>query len=74
MRDEGGHRVPFLARWPGRIDPGRTSDTYLSLTDLVATASKLAGVSLPETAALDSFDMLPALQGEASPRPYVITG
>jgi hypothetical protein len=71
---EGGHRVPFLARWPGRIPAGLVSDTPLSLVDLAATAAALAGVALPECAALDSFDMMPALLGQPSPRPYVVMG
>ncbi len=71
---EGGHRVPFLARWPGRIEPGSISDSVISLVDLTATAAALVGASLPAEAALDSFDMLPALQGKDSLRPYTVTG
>ncbi len=66
---EGGHRVPFLARWPGRIQPGTTSDQLVSLTDLLATAAAVTGASLPADAGEDSYNILPALLGEASPRP-----
>ncbi|MEX2579553.1 MAG: sulfatase-like hydrolase/transferase [Verrucomicrobiales bacterium] len=61
---EGGHRVPFVARWPGRIAAGSTSDALLSLTDLPATAAALAGAVLSPMAALDSFDQSPVLLGE----------
>jgi arylsulfatase A len=69
---EGGYRVPLLARWPGRIAPGSISDSTVSLVDVMATAAGLAGVKLPEEAALDSFDMLPALLGRETGRPYVM--
>ena len=57
---EGGHRVPFLARWPGRVQPGSTSDQLLCFTDMMATFAAIVGSELPETAT-DSHDMLPAL-------------
>lgn len=74
---EGGHRVPFFARWPGRIAPGTTNAETISLVDLTATACAVAGVSLPPTAALDSYNILPALlgtPGEGSLRPYTVMG
>jgi arylsulfatase A-like enzyme len=58
---EGGHRIPFLARWPGRIRPGRASDQITCLTDLMATAAEVTGFSLPAEAGEDSFSILPAL-------------
>ena len=61
---EGGHRVPFIARWPGKIAPGRTSDQTVCLTDVMATCAALTGVTLPADAAEDSFDMLPVLLGK----------
>ncbi len=57
---EGGHRIPFLARWPGRIRPGRVSDQLTCLTDLMATAAEITGLSLPRDAGEDSFSILPA--------------
>jgi arylsulfatase A-like enzyme len=62
---EGGHRVPFIARWPGHIAPGTTSDDLACLVDLPATAAAVAGEKLPEEgAASDSFNLLPTLLGQ----------
>jgi len=60
---EGGHRVPFIARWPGRIAPGSVSDQLVCLTDLLATVTELLGVPLPAAAGEDSFSLLPVLLG-----------
>ncbi|MFM9031467.1 MAG: sulfatase family protein [Opitutaceae bacterium] len=60
---DGGHRVPFLARWPGRIAPGRTSSQLICHTDLLATVAELLGDRLPENAGEDSVSILPALLG-----------
>jgi arylsulfatase A-like enzyme len=64
---EGGHRVPFLARWPGTITPGSVSDQLTSLTDVMATCAAIVDVDLPNDSAVDSFNMLPALKGETKP-------
>jgi hypothetical protein len=60
---EGGHRVPFIARWPGRIAPDSSSDRLLCLTDLLATVAELLGFELPAAAGEDSFSLLPVLLG-----------
>jgi len=60
---EGGHRVPFIARWPGRIAPGSVSDQPLCLTDLLATVAELLAATLPADAGEDSFSFLPILLG-----------
>ncbi len=72
---EGGHRVPFLVRWPGKVKPGTTSAQLTSLTDVMATIAAITGAKLPNNAAEDSFNMLPALLGEATApvRPYLLT-
>jgi arylsulfatase A-like enzyme len=62
---EGGIRVPFIARWPGRIRPGGTSDHVGYLGDFFATAAELSGQSLPT--GLDSVSLLPALTGQVQP-------
>lgn len=71
---EGGHRVPFLVRWPGHVKPGTTSAQLTSLTDVMATVAAVIGADLPRDAAEDSFDMLPALLGQDSGpiRPYLL--
>lgn len=61
---EGGHRVPFIARWPGKIKPGSTSAQTLCLTDLMATCAAITGAKIPEKAGEDSVNMLPALLSE----------
>jgi arylsulfatase A-like enzyme len=66
---EGGHRVPFIARWPGRIDAATTSTEPIELTDLLATSAAIVGAPLPDEAGPDSYDILPALLGEAGDTP-----
>ncbi len=61
---EGGHRVPFIARWPGKIKPGTTSDQTVCLTDVMATCAAVVGADLPQQAAEDSYNILPILLGE----------
>jgi len=61
---EGGHRVPFIARWPGRIKPGRVTAQTICLTDVMATCAAVVGANLPKDAAEDSFNILPAMLGE----------
>ena len=63
---EGGHRVPFLVRWPGKVATGRTSAQLICHTDLLATVADMLGEKLPDNAAEDSVSMLPALLGRAA--------
>lgn len=56
---EGGHRVPLIARWPGRIEPGSVSSQTVCLTDVMATCASLVGTELPDDAAEDSISFLP---------------
>jgi len=58
---DGGHRVPFLVRWPGKVKPGSTSSQLTCLTDLMATCAELLGERLPDNAGEDSVSLLPAL-------------
>jgi len=66
---EGGHRIPFIARWPGRITGGTQSAQLGCLTDLAATAAELSGQVLPREAAEDSFSLAPALLGSKAVTP-----
>jgi len=72
---EGGHRVPFIVRWPGRVPAGTTSTELASLTDVMATVAAITGAELPRDAAEDSFSLLPAFEGRAAEpiRPYLLT-
>ncbi len=64
---EGGHRVPFLARWPGQIPAGAVSDEVICHVDLMATCAAMLGATLPPEAGVDSYNVLPALRGENLP-------
>ncbi len=66
---EGGHRVPFIARWPERVPKGKTTGQPLCLTDMFATFAALLNVDVPEGAAPDSFNLLPAFLGTAPEKP-----
>ena len=61
---EGGHREPFMARWPGRIGPGQTSDQIISITDIFATCADLLGKTLPQNVAEDSVSFLNCIYGK----------
>lgn len=70
---EGGHRVPFLARWPGHIRAGTTSDALVGLNDLYATLADVLGERVPKGAAEDSVSFRRALLGRPqSPRPPLV--
>jgi arylsulfatase A-like enzyme len=58
---EGGTRTPFIARWPGKIQPGKTSDVLTSFVDFLPTAAALAGVPAPK--GLDGHSIVPTLLG-----------
>lgn len=66
---EGGHRVPFIARWPSKVLAGKVSNELVCLMDLMATAAALTGGPLPTAAAPDSLDLSPALFAERPARP-----
>ena len=53
---DGGSRVPFIVRWPGKVPANEVNDNLMSLTDLMPTAASIAGASLPEWAAEDGID------------------
>jgi arylsulfatase A-like enzyme len=66
---DGGHREPFIARWPGRIPAGTTNDELVCLTDLMATCAAIVGARLPDNAGEDSFNILPCLLGQKLNKP-----
>lgn len=61
---EGGTRMPFVVRWPGRVQPG-VSEALVSQVDFCASFAALVGQTLGPDDALDSFNVLPALLGES---------
>lgn len=62
---EGGHRVPFVIRWPGIIKTGQTSNALISQIDLMATIAAIVDYNLPANAAEDSHNFLPLLHGKS---------
>ena len=69
--DEGGMRMPFVARWPKRIPPGTESDELTTAMDLLPTVVKLAGGKVPSDRAIDGHDIWPLLSGTAGAKsPY----
>jgi arylsulfatase A-like enzyme len=65
---EGGHRTPFIVRWPGRVKPGSTSAQTIGFTDVMATLAEAAGTKLADDAGVDSVSFLPALLGQTAGR------
>jgi arylsulfatase A-like enzyme len=63
---EGGIRVPFIARFPGRIPPSFVCDEFLTSLEMFPTLTAVAGGELPEDVIYDGFNMLPVLKGEVS--------
>lgn len=66
---EGGHRVPFIVRWPGKIRKGSRSDEVICTTDFMATAAEILGVELSDDSAEDSYSFLPVLMEEEYAKP-----
>jgi arylsulfatase A len=63
---EGGHRIPFVIRWPGVIKAGTASDQTFCLTDLTATMAAITGYDMPDSAAEDSVSNLSIWDGSAT--------
>lgn len=67
---EGGWRVPFIARWPGKLPPGRVVDAKASIMDILPTAVGLAGGTVPQDRIIDGRDIWPLLTGESDESPH----
>jgi arylsulfatase A-like enzyme len=61
---EGGIRVPFIARWPGKIPAGKVTDAFLTSLELFPTFLSVAKTKSPKGVILDGFNMLPVLEGK----------
>ena len=66
---EAGHRMPFIASWPGQIQAGSSCDELICFSDMLATIAALLGEKLPDDAGEDSFDISPLLRGEKPAQP-----
>ena len=64
---EGGHREPFVVRWPGVVKPGSVNHQLVHQADLMRSCATIVGFSLPGSAGEDSFNLLPLLQGSDQP-------
>ena len=60
---EGGHRVAFIARWPGTVKAGAVCGALVHQVDVLATCAEIVGAPLPDEAGEDSFSLLPLLRG-----------
>jgi len=73
---EGGHRVPLIMQWPGKITPGTKSNETVCLTDFFATFAAITGQTYPKDAGEDSFNILPAMLSKTGKteniRPYTL--
>ena len=58
---EGGHRVPFIVKWPNRINPGSQSNTTICTTDFLATCAEITNQTIDENVGEDSYSILPLL-------------
>lgn len=67
---EGGHRVPGIFRWPGKIPTGKVSNTTMTSMDLLPLFCELAGVEQPKDRKIDGENILPILQGDESTTPH----
>jgi len=64
---EGGHRVPFIVRWPGVVKPGGVCTQLVAQADFIRTIADVFGAALPDNAGEDSFSLLPLLKGDDKP-------
>ncbi len=61
---EGGHRMPFIVRWPGSVETNTKTDQTICFTDVMATLAELTESTLDKKAGPDSFSFLSVLQGD----------
>ena len=67
---DGGYRVPFIARWPGRVPAGSMTGAMAMNIDLLPTIAEIVGVSMPPSATLDGRNILPVLTGKSNESPH----
>ncbi|MCB1097772.1 MAG: arylsulfatase [Verrucomicrobiae bacterium] len=64
---EGGHRIPFIVRWPGMVSSGSVSGQLAHQADLLATFAEVMNADVPDNMGEDSFSLVPILRGDESP-------
>ncbi len=69
---EGGHRIPFVVRWPGRVKPSSECDQTICLTDFFATCAEIVRFDMPPNAGEDSFSLMGLLAGRGWLRAPVV--
>ena len=67
---EGGHRVPYIVKWPGKIKAGSSSNEVVGQVDFASTFAEIIGYQLSNDDAIDSYNILPILTGEDFPKPF----
>lgn len=67
---EGGHRVPYIARWPDRIPPGSRCDAAASNLDLFPTILSVAGIPGPRDRIIDGHDIIDLMTGDSTESPH----
>ena len=61
---EGGHRVPFIVKWPGKVQAGSMSHEVINQVDVMSTVAEITGYKLSNEVAVDSYNLLPVITGE----------
>ena len=61
---EGGHHIPFIMKWPGKIKANSVSKEVISQIDIMATLAAITKLKLPKNAAPDSYDITPVITGK----------
>lgn len=69
---EGGHRVPFIVRWDGKIEANSVNRELICHTNLMATCAEIAGLEVPKNSGEDSFSILPLLKDETAKSKYEV--
>lgn len=67
---EGGHRIPFIVKWPGKIEANSTNDQLISQASLMATCAAISGVEIEENEGVDSYSILPLLENSNAKTDY----
>ena len=68
---DGGTRVPLIANWPGKIQPGQVSDMLVDVTDFLPSLCELAGAARPAGVTLDGYSIPAQINGQRRERPWV---